>query len=270
MISIYDLVYEYENKVRALDGVSLEIADNEFVALMGENGAGKTTLVKHLNGLLKPTKGKVIVNGYDTRKHSVAELSQFVGLVFQNADHQLFAETVFKEVAFGLQKRKLDKDLIEEKVSRILEKLRIDHLANRSPFSLSGGERKRVALASILVMEPEILVLDEPTIGQDQRQKERLKEIIDSLLKDGKTIVMITHDVEFAVDYIPRTIAMKDGKIVADGDTKKVLTNDYVLENTALLPPQINQVVKYLRQWYDISQDVATIDDMIKIIMGGE
>lgn len=270
MISIYDLVYEYENKVRALDGVSLEIADNEFVALMGENGAGKTTLVKHLNGLLKPTKGKVIVNGYDTRKHSVAELSQFVGLVFQNADHQLFAETVFKEVAFGLQKRKLDKDIIEEKVSRILEKLHIDHLANRSPFSLSGGERKRVALASILVIEPEILVLDEPTIGQDQRQKERLKEIIDSLLKDGKTIVMITHDVEFAVDYIPRTIAMKNGKIVADGDTKKVLTNDYVLENTALLPPQINQVVKYLRQWYDIPQDTATIDDMIKIIMGGE
>ena len=171
MILVEGVWFTYPDGPTALRGVSLKVNNGERVAIMGENGAGKTTLVKCFNGLLKPQKGVILVNGLDTRKATVAELSRRVGFVFQNADDQLFSDTVFSEVAFALRNFGFPKNQVRSRVGKILRILDLDRYRNASPFSLSGGERKRVSLASTLCFDPETIVLDEPTIGQDGSQK---------------------------------------------------------------------------------------------------
>ncbi|MEM2972334.1 MAG: ABC transporter ATP-binding protein [Candidatus Bathyarchaeia archaeon] len=242
MIRVENVYFRYPNGVEALKGVSLTIQDGEFVAIMGQNGAGKTTLVKHFNGLLKPTKGRVFVDGVDTTKTSVASLSRNVGFVFQNPDHQLFSETVEAEIAFALKNFGFDEETIEKRVDWALNLLGLSQYRKTSPFMLSGGERKRVALASVLAWDPKILILDEPTIGQDYQQKERLRQFILQLKTQEKTVIIVTHDVEFVAECSPRVILMREGKIVADGDAKEILTNQDVLIQASIIPPQITQI----------------------------
>ncbi|RLG39746.1 MAG: ABC transporter ATP-binding protein [Thermoproteota archaeon] len=242
MIEVDNLFYRYPSGVEALRGVSLEVRRGEFLAIMGKNGAGKTTLVKHFNGLLKPTRGSVKVDGVDTRKLSVAELSRKVGLVFQNPDHQLFCETVEEEISFALRNFGFDEKTIERRVEWALHLLDLERYRRSSPLVLSGGERKRVALASVLAWDPEVLVLDEPTIGQDQRQKEILRQFILQLNAQGKTVVMVTHDVEFVAECKPRVVLMSDGRIIADGEAKTVLTDFKTLREASIIPPQITQL----------------------------
>jgi len=242
MIEVQDLYFTYPSGVEALRGISLTINDGEFVAIMGENGAGKTTLVKHFNGLLKPTKGRVLVNGVDTRDVSVAALSRKVGFVFQNPDHQLFSETVKEEIAFALKNFGFSREVIERRVAWALNLLGLTQYEKTSPFMLSGGERKRVALASVLAWDPEILILDEPTIGQDYRQKENLRQFILQMKAQGKTIVVVTHDVEFVAECNPRVLLMRGGKIVADGEARKVLTDLEILNLASIIPPQVTQI----------------------------
>ncbi|MEM2994517.1 MAG: ABC transporter ATP-binding protein [Candidatus Bathyarchaeia archaeon] len=242
MIRVENVYFRYPNGVEALKGVSLTIQEGEFVAIMGQNGAGKTTLVKHFNGLLKPTRGKVYVNGIDTTKTSVASLSRNVGFVFQNPDHQLFSETVEAEIAFALKNFGFDEETIEKRVDWALNLLGLSQYRKTSPFMLSGGERKRVALASVLAWDPKILILDEPTIGQDYQQKERLRQFILQLKTQRKTVIIVTHDVEFVAECNPRVILMREGKIVADGDAKEILTNPDVLIQASIIPPQITQI----------------------------
>lgn len=251
MILLDDVYYAYDGIYTALKGISLEIDAGERVAIMGENGAGKTTLLKHLNGLLRPQKGNVYLNGEDTSKKSVAELSKKVGLVWQNPDLQLFLNSVEKEVLFGLKNMGLDETESHARCDATLEQLYLTHLRERSPFSLSGGERKRVALASILAIEPQILALDEPTIGQDARQKERLAKLIIGLNNKGKTVIVVTHDTEFVIEYFPRTIAMADGRIIADGSTSSVLSNSKVLEHCSLTPPEMTKAANALNSIFD-------------------
>jgi energy-coupling factor transport system ATP-binding protein len=224
VIEAKDVYFSYPNGVEALKGLSLTIQDGDFVAIMGQNGAGKTTLIKQFNGLLKPTKGEVLVDGVSTREVSVANLARKVGFVFQNPDHQLFCERVEEEVAFAL--RLLD-----------LTKYR-----QTSPFMLSGGERKRVALASVLAWNPKVVILDEPTIGQDYQQKEKLRQFIVQLNAQGKTVIIVTHDIEFVADCNPRVLLMTQGKIVADGGAKKLLTNYDLVTKASIVPPQIAQI----------------------------
>src|SRR5512136_112545 len=178
MIEVKDVYFSYQSGVQALKGVSLTIRDGEFVAIMGQNGAGKTTLVKHFNGLLKPTKGTVRIDGVETTKKSIASLSKTVGFVFQNPDHQLFSETVEEEIAFALKNFGFTKENIEKQITWALNLLSLMQYRKTSPFMLSGGERKRVALASVLAWGPQMLILDEPTIGQDHQQKENLRQFI--------------------------------------------------------------------------------------------
>ncbi len=241
MIEVHDLWYSY-NEVIALRGISLKIERGEIVAIMGENGAGKTTLIKHFNGLLKPMKGYVKVFGIDTRKATVAELSRRVGLVFQNPDHQLFAETVEEEVAFALKNFGYPENVIKKRVEWALKLLDLYDLKDQSPYALSGGERKRVAIASILSYDPDIIVFDEPTVGQDYAQKERLAQLIKLLWSRGKTIIVVTHDVEFVAENFPRVILMSRGKIIADDNTRRVLTNLSLIKKAKLNPPQITQI----------------------------
>ncbi len=242
MIEVQDVYFKYPSGVEALKGVSLTIHDGEFVAIMGENGAGKTTLVKHFNGLLKPTTGKVLVDGVETTKVSVATLARKVGFVFQNPDHQLFSETVEEEIAFALKNFGFSPDVIEKRVTWALNLLGLAQYRKTSPFMLSGGERKRVALASVLAWDPKILILDEPTIGQDYQQKEKLRQFILQMKAQEKTVVIVTHDVEFVAECNPRVVLMRDGKIVADGEARKILTNPEILEQASIVPPQITQI----------------------------
>jgi energy-coupling factor transport system ATP-binding protein len=240
--------FTYPDGPTALRGVSLKVNDGELVAIMGENGAGKTTLVKCFNGLLKPQKGLVVVNGLDTRKATVAELSRKVGFVFQNADHQLFSDTVHSEVSFALKNFGFLRNQIQRRVGQILRSMDLEKYRNASPFSLSGGERKRVALASTLCFDPETIVLDEPTIGQDGSQKKKLGQLIQSLNREGKTVIVVTHDVEFAAEYARRIIAMAKGEIIADGPPNKILTNPQILDKCALLAPQITQLAQKISE----------------------
>jgi energy-coupling factor transport system ATP-binding protein len=242
MIVIKDVHYSYTGGVEALQGVSLIINAGDFIAIMGQNGAGKTTFIKHFNGLLKPTSGSVCVNGVETTKTSVAALARNIGFVFQNPDNQLFSETVEDEIAFALKNFGLDKKTIEERVTWALDFLSLSQYRKTSPFLLSGGERKRVALASVLAWDPNALVLDEPTIGQDHEQKEKLRQFIMQLQAKKKTVVMVTHDVEFVAECNPRIILMRDGKIVADGIAKDILTNSTLLKESSIVLPQIAQI----------------------------
>jgi len=225
-----------------LRGISVNISDGEFVAIMGQNGAGKTTLVKHFIGLLKPTKGRVLLDGVDTRSVSVAELARKVGFVFQNPDHQLFSETVEEEIAFALRNFGFDEKTIKERVNWALNLLDLTQYRKISPFMLSGGERKRVALASVLAWDPKILILDEPTIGQDAYQKEKLRHFIIQLNQQGKTVIVVTHDIEFVAECEPRVILMANGKILADGEAREVLTDPALIKEASLIPPEITQV----------------------------
>ncbi len=242
MIEAENIHYSYPNKVEALKGVSLTIRDGEFVAIMGQNGAGKSTFVKHFNGLLKPSKGTVKIDGLETTKSSVAALARNVGFVFQNPDHQLFCETVEEEISFALKNFGFESKVVEERVTWALNLLSLTQYRKTSPFLLSGGERKRVALASVLAWNPKTLILDEPTIGQDYEQKEKLRQFIMQMQTQKKTIVTVTHDVEFVAECNPRVVLMKEGKIVADDIGREILTDPAMLELSSIVLPQIAQV----------------------------
>jgi energy-coupling factor transport system ATP-binding protein len=242
MIKVENLYFTYPNGVEALKGVSLKIEDGEFVAIMGQNGAGKTTLVKHVNGLLKPTKGRVIVLDIDPTKVSVATLAKKVGFVFQNPDHQLFSETVEEEISFALKNFGYEEETVKERVDWALNLLDLTEYRKVSPFMLSGGERKRVALASVLAWDPEIIILDEPTIGQDHQQKERLSQFIIQLNRQHKTVIIVTHDVEFVAECQPKIVLMAEGKILAEGEAKNILTNIELVNQASVVTPEIAQI----------------------------
>ncbi|MEJ5326800.1 MAG: ATP-binding cassette domain-containing protein [Candidatus Bathyarchaeia archaeon] len=266
MIEAENVHFVYPNGVEALKGVSLVIREGEFVAIMGQNGAGKTTLIKHFNGLLKPTKGSVRVNGVETTKTSVASLARNVGFVFQNPDHQLFSETVEEEIAFALKNFGFEADVIEKRISWALNLLGLEQYRKTSPFLLSGGERKRVALASVLAWDPQTLVLDEPTIGQDYQQKEKLRQFIIQMQTQGKTVIIVTHDVEFVAECNPRVVLMKEGRIVADGEGKGILTNPEVLAQSSVVLPQITQIFMKLTP-LGLSKDVIDLYEAKEILL---
>ena len=247
MISVNNASFRYTGASSdVLTNVNLQIQDGEFVAIMGENGAGKTTLVKMFNGLLKPRVGSVTVDGVSTQKKSVAQLSRDVGLIFQNPDHQLFAETVFEELSFSLRNFGFDEQVIKRRVTNISTALDLEKYLDSSPFVLSGGERKRVALAAILAWDPKHIIMDEPTIGQDYLQKDRLRNFIVQLISQGKTVVIVTHDVEFVAECKPRIVLLSKGTVIADDAASKILTNDELLAKASLVRPQIAQLIHQL------------------------
>ena len=246
MISVQNVDFNYPDGPDVLRGVNLQILDGEFVAIMGENGAGKTTLVKMFNGLLKPTSGSVTVDGVETTERSVAQLSRNVGLIFQNPDNQLFAETVEQELGFSLKNFGFSDEVVQKRVTSFLHILDLERYANSSPFVLSGGERKRVALAAILVWDPRHVIMDEPTIGQDYLQKERLRNFIMQLVSQGKTIIIVTHDVEFVAECKPRIILLSHGQVIGDGPATRILTDPALVEKASLTVPQIATLMRNL------------------------
>lgn len=246
-IVVEDVYFSYDSQL-VLKGVSLVVRTGEILAIMGENGAGKTTLVKHFVGLLKPQRGRVLVFGVDSREASVAQLSKMVGLVFQNPDHQLFAESVEEEILFTLRNMGYQAEEARRICEKVLKTFNLERYRDRSPYSLSVGERKRLALAAVLCYEPDVLVLDEPTAGQDYYNKTKVSRIALNLKRRGKSVVVVTHDVEFAAQVADRIALMADGRVVREGAAREVLTDLDALRASRLLMPQIPATASLLAE----------------------
>ncbi len=261
IIEVRDLHFTYPDGTVALKGVNLGIYENEFVGIIGQNGSGKTTLVKHFNGLLKPTNGKVVIEGVDTTKSDFKHLAKRVGYVYQNPSYQLFCNSVEKEVAFGPTILEFSKDEIEQRVDDALKRMGLEKKRKEYPFFLSMGERQRLAIASILSTNPSILIVDEPTTGQDIRRAEEIMDLLIELHKEGHTIIVITHDMRIIADHVPRTVVMLDGKILSDGPTRQIFADAKTLLKAFVLPPQITRLAQKLGN-YGIPPDPLTAAEM--------
>ncbi|HLO15156.1 MAG TPA: ABC transporter ATP-binding protein [Anaerolineales bacterium] len=245
-IEIRDLYFSYPNGLEALSGISLTIQSGEQIAIVGQNGAGKTTLVKHLNGLLLPTSGQVLIGDWDTTKFSVAKLASRVGYVFQNPDEQLFSKNVGLEVAFGPRNLGFNREQVQTLVSSALALTELSDKTDTNPYDLSATWRKMVAIASVISMDTEIVIFDEPTTGQDAVNVARIAYVIAELQKRGKTVITITHDIDFCAENFERVIAMSQGKILLDGAANDVLGAEEILATTYVDPPQLTRLGKRL------------------------
>ncbi len=230
-----DVHYRYPGGREALRGVSMRIGSGEKVALVGANGAGKSTLLLHADGLLLPSSGRVVAGGVELTPRTVRAVRRSVGLVFQNSDDQLFMPTVGEDVAFGPANMRLEIGEIERRVAAALEAVDALHLRNAPPFRLSGGEKKRAAIATVLAMEPSVLVLDEPTAGLDPRARRR---IIGLLRRFGHTTLLATHDMELAAALCPRTVVLDGGRVAADASTDRIFADRELLDRCGLEAPR--------------------------------
>ena len=242
-----DVHYRYPNGYEALCGVSFCITHGEKVALVGANGAGETTLLLHTNGLLIPSQGEVVMGGIKLTRRTLPLVRQSVGLVFQDSDNQLFMPTVEEDVAFGPSNMRLEPEEIRRRVTEALDAVGALHLRGASPFRLSGGQKKRVAIATVLSMEPSVLVMDEPTSNLDPRAR---RQIIDLIRRFGHTTLIATHDMEMVLDLCDRTIVMKQGRIVADGSTRHVFGDLALLEECGLEQPCELRMKRALKREY--------------------
>jgi energy-coupling factor transport system ATP-binding protein len=260
-IVVKNLDYYYKKPEKILDNISLKINKGEFVSIVGKNGSGKTTLVKHFNGLLKPKSGSVCINNIDTKKSNISKLAKTVGFVFQNPDHQIFHDTVEKEAAYGPKNLGIEKEELEKRVHDALQEVDLLKYKLCSPYHLSKGERQRVALASVLAMKTKIIILDEPTTGQDYREAEKIMKILKKLNNEGHIIIIVTHDMELTAGYAERVIVLSEGKIIADDNTKNIFSSRKLLEKAYLQPPQINSLAGLLAN-YGCPNNILTVNEM--------
>ena len=245
-IEINDLRFTYPTGLEAISGVSLTIETGEQVAIVGQNGAGKTTLVRHFNGLLQPNVGSVLIGEWDTKKYSVAKLASRVGYVFQNPDEQLFSKDVGTEIRFGPRNLGYSKEKIDELVNRALALTELSDKIETNPYDLSPTWRKMVALASVIAMDTPIVIFDEPTTGQDAVNVARIAYVIAELRREGKTVITITHDIDFCAENFERVIALVNGRVLLDGPAHDVLGQEEILAQTYVDPPQLTRLGKKL------------------------
>lgn len=231
--------FTYPSGVAALRGVSFGVEPGERVAIVGQNGAGKTTLVRHLNGIFQPSSGRVLVGDQPTAGRSIAELARQVGYVFQNPDEQIFASTVRADVEFGPRNLGLPAAEITARATAALETVGLADQAGQHPLHLSLSERKRVALAGVLAMGTGIVVLDEPTTGQDARGVAMIAGVVESLAVQGRTLLAISHDMDFCAEHFDRVVVMAQGRVLADGDPRAVFGESDALRQAAVEPPQL-------------------------------
>ncbi len=261
-IEVRDLNHRYPNGFHALHDVSVRIERGEFVAIIGQNGSGKTTFVKHLNGLLRPTSGTILVNGQNIRKRKVSEMAKQVGYCFQNPDHQIFCDTVYKEVAFGPQNLHLSQAEIDARVDEALAAVGLLDVREQMPKELSKGQRQRIAVASVLSMRPEILIIDEPTTGQDYRDGIEMLNLVQRLNAAGHTILFITHDMPMVARYARRVLVFRDGQVLLDGTTRQVFGQPDLLRTTFLAPPPITCLGQSLGEFFP--ETVLSVDEMVE------
>ncbi|CAB49054.1 energy-coupling factor ABC transporter ATP-binding protein [Pyrococcus abyssi] len=258
MIEFKDVWFWYDDGKYVLKSINFRFKGGTL-AIVGPNGSGKTTLVKMMNGLLKPKKGDVIIDGINTRDKSVAEMSRLVGYVFQNPDAMFFEENVFKEVAFGPRNLGLSEEEVEKRVRWALREVGLEGFEDRSPLELSGGEKQRLAIACILAMKPKYLVLDEPNTGLDERGLRGLINVIRKLREDNHSIILVTHDMELVLEVADEVLLLKDGEIKFFGPVEDFFKLD--LRNFSLVEPEIIKIAKELKLRF-----VRNVDELIKVI----
>ncbi len=254
----------------ALHNISLEIKTGEFVGIIGHTGSGKSTLIQHINGLLKPSSGKVFINGVDTTSKKLKELRRLVGIVFQYPEHQLFEDTVYNDVSFGLVKQGMPSEMVESEVKKAIGLVGLNEdVLLKSPFELSGGQKRRVAIAGILAMGPKILILDEPTAGLDPRGCDEILDLISNYRREsGATVILISHSMEKIAGLVDRIIVMNKGSIAMDGTPKEIYRDTDSLEGMGLSAPQITYFMKKLKEFIpEVSSDIFTVDEAKKELL---
>jgi len=265
VIEVRDLVHIYSStQTVALKGVSLDVYEGEMLAIIGHNGSGKTTLVKHFNGLLKPTKGVVRVYGHDTRTTPMYELVKLVGYVFQDPDKQIFSRKVYDELAFGPRNLGLPKNEVDRIVRNLAKTFGLEKYLSREPYSLSRGDRQKVAIASVLALNPKVLVVDEPTTGQDPTDRRIIMDLMVKLNREGKTIVFISHDMNLVAEYASRIVVLNDGFKVMEGSPKEVFSKIEDLRKLKLKPPSITELFVRAREKLSIDLPMPlTVDEAL-------
>lgn len=280
-IVVQDLWYSYGGEVTALRGIDLEIADGDYVAVIGQNGSGKTTLVKHFNGLLKPMRGRVLVappspphvwggerGGLrDTADLSVGQLAQTVGYVFQNPDHQIFCDTTRQELAFGPRNLGLPEAEVKRRVEEALARFDLGEYADRPPAVLGYGLRRKIGVAAVYAMRPRIFILDEPTTGLDWRSTMELMELIGEMHRHGHTIILVTHDMKLVAGFSQKCLVLRDGRVLAYDDTRTVFNRSEALRGTQIEPPQITALAKRMVP-YGMPDDVLSVDEFYAAYCG--
>lgn len=249
IIQTENMSYSYPDSTPALRDINIEIKDGEKVAIVGSNGAGKSTLFSHFNGILEPSSGMIMIDGKEMgyKKDELMEIRQKVGLVFQNPDDQLFAPSVVEDVAFGPMNLGLSDDKVDERVEEALKLVGMSGLEKRAPHHLSGGQKKRVAIAGILAMRPEIMVLDEPTTGLDPKGVEQVMEILYMLNKEDMSIIIASHDVEMVTQFADKIFVLHDGEIIGQGTPEEIFNDYETLKKAHLRPPKSAELLHLLK-----------------------
>lgn len=269
-LSVKNLSYTYPDGTRALKNVNMEIFKGEKVAIMGPNGAGKSTLFSHFNGLTEPTSGYLELDGkkmeYD--KKTLLEIRQKVGIVFQDPNDQLFAPTVKEDVAFGPMNLGLSYEEVEKRVDEALTLVGMEKFKDKTPHHLSGGQQKRVAIAGIIAMKPEIMILDEPTAGLDPQGVDKVLDILNNLNKEGMTIVISSHDIEMVNGFAEKIFVLNEGKILASGDKNEIFSNKELLKEAHLKAPITTEILYQLKEkGFDVDTTKININEVVDEII---
>ena len=276
-IVLQDLWYSYNDEVTALRGIDLEIEDGDYVAVIGQNGSGKTTLVKHFNGLLKPTRGQVLVKLatrnsqpetlVDTEGLTVGQLAQAVGYVFQNPDHQIFCATTREELAFGPRNLGLPGAEVRRRVEEALARFDLEQYADRPPAVLGYGLRRKIGVAAVYSMRPRIFILDEPTAGLDWRSTMELMELIGEMHCNGHTIILVTHDMKLVAAFSQKSLVLREGQVLVYDDTRTVFKHSEILRDTQIEPPQMTTLAKRMVP-YGMPDDVLSVEEFYAAYCG--
>lgn len=269
-LSTKNLSYTYPDGTHALKNINMDIYKGQKVAIMGSNGAGKSTLFSHFNGLTKPTSGHVEVDGkaikYD--RDTLLEVRQKVGIVFQDPNDQLFAPTVKEDVAFGPMNLGLDYEEVERRVDEALTMVGMEQYMDKTPHHLSGGQQKRVAIAGIIAMRPEIMILDEPTAGLDPEGVEKVLDILDNLNKEGMSIVISSHDIEMVNEFAEKIFVLNNGEILESGDKHEIFSNKELLKKAHLKAPITTEILYTLKEkGYNVDTTKISIDEVVEEII---
>ena len=269
-LSTKNLSYTYPDGTHALKNINMEIYKGQKVAIMGPNGAGKSTLFSHFNGLTEPTSGHVEIDGkaikYD--KDTLLEVRQKVGIVFQDPNDQLFAPTVKEDVAFGPMNLGLDYEEVEKRVSEALTMVGMEQYMDKTPHHLSGGQQKRVAIAGIIAMRPEIMILDEPTAGLDPEGVEKVLDILNNLNKEGMSIVISSHDIEMVNEFAEKIFVLNNGEILESGDKHEIFSNKELLKKAHLKAPITTEILYTLKEkGYNVDTTKISIDEVVEEII---
>lgn len=242
LIRVEGMSFAYQSGVNVIHNIDLTIAPGEFTAIIGNNGSGKSTLMKLILGLLKPTQGRIIVDGLDTRQARVSDMARRIGFIFQEPNEQLFANSVEEEIRFGLRNLKLAEEEIESRVNETLDLFGIQSLRGVFPRFLARGDKQKVCIAAIVAMHPQIILLDEPTTGQDHRDSRKIMELAETLNARGITVLLVTHDMPNVAQYARRVILLNDGVLVKSAATLEILANQSLMQSCSLVPPQITRL----------------------------